>query len=303
MIKFLLCALLLTSLDLQAKLVDKIAGVINDQLFTLSEVEQIKKTLKARQEISPLLYPKDLNENNEILNSLYHSFIIKDKLNTLGYVVTDDAVESRINETERRLNLNRSELLKFLKSKSISFEEYFEVIRQTMEYNILNSRVIAPLISISDQELKTYYLKHSPKNKALEFNYEVVDFFISENRVLKNDKSNLVGVLSEYQRTGTLPEAYKDFETLDLGLITDGDLPNEFSKVLKVTDEGHFSTPILKDKKLHVFYLKKKDLKESNDYLAKKELIYNELFTERAVEFTKKWFEREYTNYYIQSHL
>lgn len=301
--KILFITLLSLSFNLQAKLLDKVAGVINDKVYTLSELTQIKKTLNARNEISPLIYPNEKMDLKEILNVLNRAFIIKDKLSALGFVITDDAVESRIVETEKRLGLGRADLLRFLKSKNISFEEYFEVIRQTMEFNVFNSRIISPLVSISDQELKNFYYKNFESGKASSFKYEVLDFVISKSSVLDRDLKRLPSVLEEYQRTGTLPEIYKDIQTIDLGNVSDEDLPKEFSSVLRESEEGGFSKSVVRDDVVHTFFLKKKDLTESSDYLSKKERIYNQLYYQRAIKITESWFDRESANYYIQIQL
>lgn len=301
--KIIFITLLSLTLNAQAKLLDKVAGVINDKVFTLSELNQIQKTLPARNEISPLIYPDSKMDLKDILTLLNRSFIIKDKLSAMGFVITDDAVESRIVETEKRLGLGRADLLRFLKSKNISFDEYFEVIRQTMEFNVFNSRIISPLVSISDQELKNFYYKNFAKGKAFSFKYQVLDFIISQKSVLEQDLKRLPNILEEYQRTGTLPEIYKNFETIDLGLVSDEDLPKEFSSVLRETDEGSFSSSVVRDNVIHTFYIKKKDLTESSDYLSKKETIYNQLYYDRAIKITDSWFDRESANYYIQIQL
>ena len=78
-------------------------------------------------------------------------FLIRAKLEELGYVVDDDQVEGQIKSTEDRLRLNRAALLSFLQSNGLTFDEYFEVIRESIEFNIFFSRVIQPLITVTDQ--------------------------------------------------------------------------------------------------------------------------------------------------------
>ena len=167
MIKFSFVLLLVLSVQVEAKLLDKVSGVINDKVFTLSEIERVQNTVDIRREIAPFIYNQPNYNKKDILNLLQNLFIIRDKLSELGYVISDDAVESRINETEKGLGLNRKELLKFLESKGISFNEYFEILREAMEYNVFNGRVIAPLVTITDQEMKNlYYKKTKNKNKG-----------------------------------------------------------------------------------------------------------------------------------------
>jgi peptidyl-prolyl cis-trans isomerase SurA len=300
----LILLLLLSTSNLHAKLLDKIAGVINDKVFTLSEVDRVRKSVAARKEISPFIYVKDKYSREEILKLMQRSYIIKDKLSEMGFVISDDSVESRIIDTEKRLGLTRSDLLNFLQSKSISFNEYFEVIRETMEFNVFNRRVISPLVSITDQELKNFYYKmNTKKNKALSFKYQVVDFYLAQDKVIKNEIGRLPFILAEYQKTGNLPSVYRNIETNDLGNITDDDVPKDLSNILKKTDEGAFSKPYVKGGIVHVFFVKKKDLTESEDFMKKKDLIYNQIYVKKSKTVFKSWFGKEASNYYIQENI
>ncbi|MEX0797873.1 MAG: hypothetical protein WEB87_02525 [Bacteriovoracaceae bacterium] len=282
-----------------AKLLDKIAGVINDKVYTLSEIKRIQNTLAARKEISPLIYSKQTYTEKEILKLLHNMFIIKDKLSELGFVVSDDSVESRINETERRLGLKREDLLNFLDTKGITFNEYFELIREAMEYNIFNSRIIAPLINITDQEIKNYYYSLKSSNQALSFNYDLVDFYLPEDKIIESEKKQMPAYLEEYQKTGNLPATFRDIETAALGRVSGEDLPKDLSQLLKETDEGAFSNTYEKDGLTHVFFVKSKDLTESQNFLKMKDQIYNELFLKRSEKVIDGWFSREAFNYYI----
>lgn len=304
MTKIFIAGLILFSITAQAALIDKVAGVINDSVYTLSEVKRVKNTLGIRQEIAPFIYKKNINfSEGDILRLMQNKFIIKDKLSELGFVISDDAVESRIKETEKSLRLNREELLQFLKSKGITFNEYFELLREAMEYSVFQRRIIAPLVTITDQELKNFYYKMNSSNKALSFKYKVVDFSLPEGKVLKEDLKRLPSILENYKTTGNIPKIYSDIATNDLGDVSDEDLPKELSKLLKNTDEKKFSNLYIKGGVIHSFYLVKKDLAESSDYIQKRNLIYNQIFLERSSKIAQNWFSRESLNYYVLTNL
>ena len=101
--------LLILSLNSSAKLLDKIAGVINDKVFSLSELKRIQSTVSARKEIAPFIYTKNKYTINDILKLQHRVFIVKDKLSEQGFVVSDDSVEARIKDTwVRTFNLFQS---------------------------------------------------------------------------------------------------------------------------------------------------------------------------------------------------
>ena len=285
----------------QEKLLDKIVAVVNTRVFSLSELKRIEDTLPARKEISPVVYNKSKYDDKELLNLMIQAYIIRDKINAQGYVINDDAVESRIKMTEERLGLKRADLLTFLKSKSITFEEYFEIIRETMEYNIFATRIIAPLISVTEQEIKNEYYRRNSSNNALAFKYNLVDFYIPEKNLVDKDQQKFLGVLKDYQLTGKLPEEYRSLETNQIDNLSEDGLNKELATALKPTAEGSFSSPVNLGGNIHVFYVQKKDLVESQDFIRAKEQIQNEIFVNKGKSVSTNWFDREYSNYYIKN--
>jgi peptidyl-prolyl cis-trans isomerase SurA len=303
---FILCFFLSINLHAQEvknseKLLDKIVAVINTRVITLSEVNRVAKTLEARQEISPMIFTEKKYSNKELLETMIKSFIIRDKINAQGYVINDDAVESRIKMTEDRLGLKRADLLQFLKGKGISYEEYFEIIRETMEFNIFAQRIISPLISVTEQEIKNEYYRRNTTNNALSFKYTLVDFYIKENELFDKDENKFLAALKDYQLTGKLTQEYRTLETNNLENLNEDGLSKELASLLKTTAEGSFSKPITINGYLHLFYIQKKDLVESQNFLKVKEQIQNDIFMDKGKAVTKNWFDREYSNYYIKN--
>lgn len=285
----------------QDKLLDKIVAVVNTRVFSLSELKRIDDTLPARREISPVVYNKDKYDDKDLLNLMIQAFIIRDKINAQGYVINDDAVESRIKMTEERLGLKRADLLSFLKSKSITFEEYFEIIRETMEYNIFATKIIAPLITVTEQEIKNEYYRRNSANNALAFKYNLVDFYISEKALVNRDQKRFLEVLKDYQLTGKLPEEYRSLETNQIDNLSEDGLNKDLAAALKPTAEGSFSNSVVLGGNIHVFYVQKKDLVESQDFTRAKDQIQNEIFVTKGKSVSTNWFDREYSNYYIKN--
>lgn len=283
------------------KLLDKIVAVVNTKVISLSEVKRVEATLEARKEISPVIYNQKNFSQKELLEIMIRSYIVRDKINAQGYVINDDAVESRIKMTEERLGLKRADLLQFLKGKGVTYEEYFEIIRETMEFNIFAQRIIAPLVSVTEQEIKNEYYKRNSTNNALSFKYNLVDFYISEEKIVDKNENKFLSVLKDYQLTGKLPQEYKELESNNLDNLNEDGLSKELASLLKTTSEGTFSKAISLNKYLHVFYVQKKDLVESQDFSKFKDQIQNDIFVQKGKSVTSNWFDREYSNYYIKN--
>ena len=264
------------------KLIDKIVAVVNTKVISLSEVKRVEATLDARKEISPIIYNQKSFSQKELLDIMIRSYIVRDKINAQGYVINDDAVESRIKMTEERLGLKRADLLQFLKGKGVTYEEYFEIIRETMEFNIFAQRIIAPLVSVTEQEIKNEYYKRNTTNNALSFKYNLVDFYIAEDKIIDKNENNFLSVLKDYQLTGKLPPEYRDLESNNLDGLNEDGLSKELASLLKTTAEGSFSKAISLNKHLHVFYVQKKDLVESQEFASLKDQIQNYIFVSKG---------------------
>jgi len=170
-----------------------------------------------------------------------------------------------------------------------------------MEYNVFASKIIAPLISVTEQEIKNEYYKRNSSNNALSFKYTLVDFYVSEATLVDKNEDKFLAVLKDYQLTGKLPEEYRDLETNNLENLNEDALSKELGAILKTTSEGSFSKASSIGGYMHVFYVQKKDLVESQEFTKFKEQIQNDIFTKKGKSVTNNWFDREFSNYYIKN--
>lgn len=292
--------ILLTSFATNAKVLDRIVAVYNDKIITLSQIRRAISNLQARRQISQLIYSKPKMSQKEMLSIFINKYLIRSKLETIGYVVSDDRVEAQVKDTEKKLNLSRAALLNFLKNYNMTYDEYFELVRETMENNLFNERVIRPLISITDQEIKNKFYNENVSNKALSFKYTLVDFTLEPSRVNKYVKKNLVAWLEDFQNKGVMAKEIKTVETNVIEDIKEDGLEKKLQNILKKTNEGEFSKPIFINGLYHVFFVKKKDLVDSDLFMENKNRIRFQLYKKASDKVSKLWFSRESNKHYIK---
>jgi len=298
--KIALSLLLLIGQTVSASLLDKTLAVVNDQIITMSDANRTKKTLSARRNISPFIYKQKSYTTKEIVTLLVQRILIRQKLTEINIIIGDEQVESQIKANEKRLGISRTALMSFLQSNGLSFEEYFETVRESLEFSYFNSRVVSPLISITEQEIKNKYYQENINNKTLSFKYSLVDFTLPAKAVSKKMKKNLPNVLKKFQITGNLPKSYSDIETNELGDVSEDGLTKKLKQLLKRTDEGSFSKAITMNGLVHIFYIKKKDLQESEAFLKVKNRIREKLYEKNAKSISSLWYEREENKHYVK---
>ncbi len=284
----------------EAALLDKMMAVFNDKIITLSQVKRVYKNLEARKNISPSVYNEVKLKNPEIISLIINRHLIREKLAETGYIISNEQVESQIKSTEKRLKLNRTALLQFLSGNHMTFDEYFEIIRETIEYNIFYSRIIKPLISITEQEIKNYYYKKNINNKTIAFRYNLIDFSMPASNMTSKMKKGFKQTLKKFQTNGILPDQYSDLQTHELGDITEDGLTKKLKSLLKKTEEGKFSDSIKIGNDFHVFFIKRKDLVASEKYKLERRKIKEKLFNISAKKIVKLWLKREQNKHYIK---
>lgn len=297
--KFIVLFCLFSSIS-QAKLLDKIVGIVDDNVITLSQVSRIQKSLLVRKNIAPMIYDKAQFSDEEILNITLNKFLIRAKLTELGYAITDEQVESQIKSNEKRLNVDRAALLKFLKEQNATFSEYFETLREAIEYSYFVNRVVLPMIAVSDQDVKNYYFKQNSKDTRLNFKYTLIDYAISKSAVPHIEKGQLEDVVKQYKVNSNLPEKFSSLTANNLDDIGEDGLAQDLKVLLKKTDEGAFTAPIVLENTYHVFYMSKKDLVESEAYAKAKDKMREELIEIATKTESVTWLDREKNKHYIK---
>ncbi|MBL6991984.1 MAG: peptidyl-prolyl cis-trans isomerase [Bacteriovoracaceae bacterium] len=283
-----------------AKLLDKIVAIVDDNIFTLSQIKRVQTNLIARNNISPIIYAKTDYTEDQIAEIMIRKIIIRHKLSEQGILIGDDQVKMQIKQTKTNLNITHDALMDFLQMNNITYEEYFELSRESIEFSYFNHRVISPLITISEQDIKNAFYKENESNNTLAFKYTLVDFSLDKDQFKPGMVKEFKKILKEFQVTGNLPERFKDVATNVLGDIAEDGLFEDLRVALKKTDEGSFTDPILLAGQYHVFFVKKKDLVESDLYLDVKPKIKNQLYKEVTKQITDLWFQREKNKHYIK---
>ena len=292
---------LVFSFSISAKLLDKISAVVDDQIYTLSQINRRIENIDARKQISPIIYTKEFKPTpRNIVDMMIHSFLIRQHLTVLGHLVGDEQVERQIRGTEVRLGLDRKALLRFLDGSKMTFDEYFELIRETIEFNIFHEIVIKPLVSVTDQAVKNEYYRQNKNSKTLSFNLTLVSFIIDRSRIDGNDVRRLPTVFKSFQETGNLPEKFSTVEATDLGEIKEDGLAPKIQAAIKGVEEGAFSPAVSIGNNYHVFFVKKKDIVESDDFLKAKMILTSDLFLKTADSMRTVWLERESRKHYVK---
>jgi peptidyl-prolyl cis-trans isomerase SurA len=157
---------LLFSPNLSGEVVDRIAAVVNGDVITLSEVEQmggplfdqVRKTSTAAEQEEKLKKARV-----EILEHLIESKLLEGEMKKRKIEVPDRDVDAAINEVLKNSGFSESELRKVLAREGMTYAAYRQKVRDELGKMRLVSREIRSKIVIEEDELRKYYLQNQEK--------------------------------------------------------------------------------------------------------------------------------------------
>jgi hypothetical protein len=285
------------------KLIDKIALVVNDQSFALSDFANVQKNYSARSEVAPIVYLPTKNNINGLTQIFIQTYIIRQKLKDIGYAISDDIIDERIRYIEKAQGLSRNELNSFLKSKSLDFNTYFQLIKESIELTQYLQKIIYPTIDISDLEIKNFFLKNFPSYDQKSIKYDLIAISIPPSVEASFSLKEIISHVKAYRDGIPLPEKLKDIESYKMEKIDESGLTKNIASVLKKTEIGQFTELVKVQKKSTLFFVENKEFSNSNVFETEKEKIRMQLAFEKAQLVLDDWINSEVKNYYVSKNL
>ncbi|MEW6057437.1 MAG: peptidylprolyl isomerase [Bdellovibrionota bacterium] len=187
-----LCAISAFALEMpaHAALIDKTAAIVNNEAILLSDARRFERTLGLRRELDPLFGFSEELEAGKLSNSKVLDFLVQERLIAQNFKVTDSEVEQEIQTVQRNNNLNREQLVDFLKAKGFSFPDYYELMRVGLSKRNLLDKEIRTRVNISEEDKRNYFYNNVMKNSKTPLEYNLQLIMIS-NKSYKTPKAAL----------------------------------------------------------------------------------------------------------------
>src|SRR3989338_617874 len=280
-----------------SKIVDRILSIVNDEIVTLSDLQTFEKKLEEKK------------SEKEILSALIDETLTKQLIKKLGLSPADDEVETQISGILKNQGIGLPELIEFLKQIGMSYKDYKENIKRSMENQRLLDREIKSSISISEQEIRSYYFS-DVKNKPAKKSYHVRQLFLPATPdVSKDQLLKIADQALALARNGTpFDKVVRKFskdeaQTAsggDLGFVEEEDLIAPLRNALKKLKPGETSPPIASDAGIHLLHLAGVKDHQPPGYAEAKEGIERHLYEKRFKILLEKWLKSKREEAYIK---
>lgn len=160
---FLLVGILAPATGLSKTMVDRIVAVVNDDIITLSELENNFHPYKKRIDADYRGADKDkviADGSKMILNRMIDNRLIQQRATKMGIVIKDDEIMETIKDLLRRRNMSMEAFTQILEREGSSLEAYRQDMRDQMTRMRLLRRELKTKILVSDEEIGENYVKH-----------------------------------------------------------------------------------------------------------------------------------------------
>lgn len=181
----ILSGLVLFSGLAQCKVIERIVAIVNDQIVTLSDIEHFRKKLSADGFVDESLIrltdkDKLVKDREALVNHLIDEKILDYEVRKKNLDITIERVEQEIRSITKRQNISRTQLRDALAQRGVTFSEYQDFIKTSIERQSLIEREVSSKIKISDEDAAAFTLISGAQRNRQAFEYTLAPHSLSE---------------------------------------------------------------------------------------------------------------------------
>ena len=261
----------------EARLVEKIAAVVGDNIVLASEVEEKAAPLLA--DANHITDPAKRSARatalrREVLDRLIDDELILQQASDLKLSVSSEQVDQSIDEIKKQNSLDDDQLREALRGQGMSMATYrADLKKQLLRYRVLNIAV-GSRVSISDDEVKAYYDRHMKTGGNVQVRASHIFVAIPDGA----DAATVADKQAQAQKLLELARGGEDFAKLakqfsddaatrgdggDLGTFGKDMLPKAIEEIVFSMKPGEIAGPVRADRGFHVIKLVERKVKDA----------------------------------------
>ena len=271
--------LVLLAWPAHARVVEKIAALVGDDVILQSEVEDRAAPLLA--DIASITNPSEREARinairREVLERLIDDQLLAQQATELKLTASNDEIDRAIEQIKRDYGLNDAQLKDELRKQGLSMATYrINTKREILKYRVLNIAV-GSKINVGDSEVQSYYDRHM-KSSNIQVRASHIFIAIPEDAdnaaVVEREKlaKSLLGRAQNGEDFAKLAREYSEdagtrAEGGDLGFIGRDILPKPMEELVFSMRVGDIRGPVRADRGFHVIKVVDKHAKEAKPF-------------------------------------
>jgi peptidyl-prolyl cis-trans isomerase SurA len=231
--------MLLTTL--RAEVVERILAVVNDEVISKSEVDQMAKAMQSQPGVK---MPAGKDLERQLLDALIMQKLAKAEAKRRGITVSDKEVGLAFADFKKRNNIeDDATLAKALAKEGMTIKGLKQQITDQMVAERLMSVVAAGKAVVTEKEVRDYYDKEFPKTGGGQVHLKILNmpFPPGATDAQKDEVRKKAEMILQENRKGASWETLRDkYNVLiqDMGFISETDLDPELVQFLGKVKTG-----------------------------------------------------------------
>ena len=299
--------------SLQAKTVDRIIAIVNSDVLLSSEVDAYKKKLKDSGLVDEILLnlrdrKKLISDRNALVEHMIDERVLDSEVKRQGLEVTIERIEQEIRKIAKDNGITRNQLKAALQQRGVSFSDYQDFIRTTLQRKSLVDQEVISKVKISDDDITSYYIsKKGAKNSQI-FEYTLAHILFLEskggdqaalNRALKV-LDRLKGGMAFAQAASQYSEDPGFSQGGKFGTFKYGEMRDSLEKAVTGLAIGEPSKVLKTRGGYHIVQVVKKTLVASPELEREKQQLRAELMQKNVTARLLTWVEQKRKDSFIR---
>lgn len=236
-------AFLLGSSFAAAKVVERILAVVNDEVISQSEVEQMAKAFQAHPDFRlPPGKSKDLQ--SQLLEALIMQKLAKAEAKRRGLTISEKELEKAFEEFKKRNGFESTEALAQVLAKN---DLTVEAFKQQLADKMLQDRLLAIIaggkVVVTEADVRRFYEQEYPKARGREIHLKILNlpFPPGASEAQREEVRKKAELILQESRRGVPWEELRDRHGVlvqDLGFVAEADLDSELARHLAGVKTG-----------------------------------------------------------------
>jgi peptidyl-prolyl cis-trans isomerase SurA len=285
--------------------VDRIIAYVNDEIITLSELNEKTKAFVEARKQNPFL--RDQNQSLEtirrtILDNLINDRLASQEISRLKISVSDSDVNETIERIKQENRFTQEALEAMLRKEGKTLEDLRQNIRKDLEQSMLINQEVRRKIVITDEQVEAYYQSHLQEFQGRE-RWRLHDIFLPFPAESSREQRARLHAGAEQIYRQLLQGA--DFATMakrysrgpaaeeggDLGFFSKGELDPVLEKAIQALQSGEISPVITTNMGLHLIKITDVETTAATSLAEVQETIRRQLYQEEINSKYKEWLQ------------
>jgi peptidyl-prolyl cis-trans isomerase SurA len=225
----------------RAEVVERILAVVNDDVITKSEVDQMAKAMQSQPGMQ-MISGKELEK--KLLDAMITQKLAITEAKRRGIAVTDKEVQAAFDEFKKRNNIqDDATLAKALAREGMTIKGLKKQIHDQMLTQSLMNIVAAGKAVVTDKQVHDFYDKEFPKTAGGQIHLKILNmpYPPGATDAQKEEVQKKAEMILQEHRKGVTWEQMRDKYAImlqDMGYIKESDLDPELAQFLSKVKSG-----------------------------------------------------------------